>query len=253
MVQTKTDKMSDEQQTIKERDTTGQTIDDVVGPSEESPRSSLAEDHGVSGAADRSEGSRLSPSDGSAETEDDEMATDRETAEFYKNIVLRQQNVGQTLFDVIEKARHSADTVTQLSATESQYLDDLLFKGYVTHEFYLRENFPVRWRSTSPIAVQRGYDLLADTVGHQRKLSSTEACMLVAVYIESYGPDQAPLHRNWRGLDQKEFESEKEIEKRFEFASVDLGSTVVDTLQKRLQEFLDLLDRISQTENIVNF
>lgn len=184
----------------------------------------------------------------------DNGSVERDRKEFFANTVIGIKDVGKTLLSYIDEVTTSADQVTELSSTEQQYLDDLLFNGFVTHRMYLRDELPVVFRSVPAIANQRGNDLLSGKKGNKDKLGSLFSCMVVAVYLQSYGNyEKGKLHFSHTAKNAKEFESEEAIEERFEFVNEKMPDVVVDVLLQRLREFLDLLKRIALSKNIINF
>lgn len=178
--------------------------------------------------------------------------------EFYENTVIDPVDVGKTLLNKMEETDLSADAVTELSPTETKLLDAMIFKGYASHEIFLRKGFPVSFRSCPPFAMEHGYTVLME-----RKPNSTDektsllfTCMVVGVFLESYGSRDSGennLYFSHKNKKQEEFASEEAIRERFEFCSNKLNGTIVDTMNKRLVEFLNLLGRIGMSRNIINF
>lgn len=180
--------------------------------------------------------------------------TERNRREFFENIVLQPEDVGKTLTRKIDEAQSSADNLTELSPTESQFLDDMIFKGYVDHTIYLREDFPVIFRSASTQALQRGWEMLTDETGTEQYLRNLRSSMVLAVYLVQYGTgDGDSLYFSQQSSSLQEFESEKQIKERYDFVINRINAVVVDTLSERLHEFLSLLRRIGKAQNIINF
>lgn len=188
------------------------------------------------------------------DTESDK-ASGRSKKEFYKNTVISQSDVGETLFHVIEKTDRSADPVSELSETEQELLDKMIFKGHVSHTMYLKKDFPFSFRSCPPIAMNIGNDILQEHVkAGEEKMSNLFTCMIIAVYLEEYGNNkEGNLYISHKGKTQEDFAEEEAIKERFDFCVKELNGIVVDILRDRLREFLDLLNRVGKSRNVVNF
>jgi len=178
---------------------------------------------------------------------------ERNRKEYFENYIVTAEDVGNNLFALIKKAEKSADTTTELSPIEKKYLDDLIFKGFVVHEIFIKEGFPVTFRSIPAIANLRGYDILANEKGIGRKAETLGTIMALSVYLESYGNPGQGISFSHKGQSQEDFIKEEKIRERFEFCRDSLSGILVDALNKRLVDFLNVLGRISLSENIVNF
>ena len=199
-------------------------------------------------------GGFASPTAKQTDKGEEKKVSERERKEYFENIVIHPEDVGKTLFKVIEQAETSADYVTDLSPTEEEYLNQLIFKGFVSHKIFLKENFPVTFRSVPAVAAQRGFDLLAKERGIDAKLANAQTCMILATYLESYNEETSDgLVFSHKSMSQSEFIKEESIQERYIFCLEELGSIIVDTLGARLSEFLSVLKRISLAKNIINF
>lgn len=210
--------------------------------SETSEATSVASDHTTKKGKDK--------------TEEGPGVSKRSKKEFYENTVIGQGDVGKTLLNKLKETDTSADKVTELSPTEEKFLDDMIFKGFVSHTIYLRKGFPVSFRSCSPLAMQNGFDVLnSHNSKGQEKLSNLYTCMTIAVYLEEYGvsDDDGNLYASYKNQGNEEFSSKESIEKRFDFCSKKLNGVSVDIISDRLGEFLSLLSRIGRSRNVLNF
>lgn len=216
-------------------------------------RSSLENSETVSAVSENTNGKGK----GQIENEDtSSKISARSKKEFYKNTLIIQEDVGKSLLARIEETDKSADPVTELSPTETQFLNDMLYKGYVSHKMYLDEGLPVSFRSCPPIALQNGDDILGKhSKASNEKMSILYTCMVVGVYLESYGDKDNDNSVNFshEGKGQKDFASPEAIEERFDFCSNQLNGIILDVLNKRLIEFLSLLGRVGQSRNVLNF
>lgn len=187
-------------------------------------------------------------------SEEDSGATGRDPAEYYDNVIIMADDVGKSLKAKFEEAKKSADDITELSPTETGLLNQMIFQGYVKHTMYLTEGFPVTFRSVSAKSLRKGWKMLTDENGPAQYIDNIQTSMIVAVYLNSYGTgDRGTLHLDHDEYSRAEFESENAIKERFTFVSEEMDSTVLDILQKRILEFLSLLERIGRVKNVVNF
>jgi hypothetical protein len=179
----------------------------------------------------------------------------RSKKEFYENTIISQVDVGKTLFNKIEEIDKSADPVTELSDTEQALLEKMIFQGYVSHTMYMREGFPFSFRSCPPIAMNIGNDILQTHVGAgEEKMSGLFTCMVIAVYLEQYGnQEEGNLYISHKSKTQEDFTSKEAIQERFDFCVKRLNGIIVDVLRDRLREFLDLLNRVGKSRNVLNF
>ncbi|MFA7709478.1 MAG: hypothetical protein WCY30_00060 [Candidatus Neomarinimicrobiota bacterium] len=183
----------------------------------------------------------------------DKEAVGRSREDYFKNYIITSLNIGQDLFSLIKIAEGSADDITELSPTEDRYLDEMIFNGYVSHKMYIREGFPVTFRSVPMIANLRGRDIILNEKGISNKMDVLESIMAISVYLESYGNPAKGISLSHVGLTQPEFMSVERIKERYDFCCEKLSGIVLDTIKRRLSEFLDLLSRIASSQNIKNF
>lgn len=177
----------------------------------------------------------------------------REREDYYKGVVIRPEDVGLTLYNVIDAAEKGMDPITELSEEESRMLDDMLTKGYTTFDISLRKGFPVGFRTVNSVGVQRGYDILAPISGSRDKMSSLFTDMVVATHLNYYGNENSKIQISHRAKAPEEFTSEEALRERFEFVRDKLDTGVVNALLRRVRDFIEVTNRAARAENIVNF
>ena len=177
----------------------------------------------------------------------------RDREDFFSGVVVRPEDVGMTLTSLIKNSENGMDPVTMLSEVENRMLDDLLAKGFTTHDIFLKKGFPVGFRTVNTAGIQRGYDILAPMTGSRDKQASLFTDMVVATYLNYYGEAGAPLHFSHRSKTAEEFTSVESLTERFNYVREKLDTSVVNTLLRRIQDFIEVTKRATRVENIVNF
>ncbi len=178
----------------------------------------------------------------------------RERSDVFKNMTVLSSDVGKSFYQLFKSAEDSIDSLTNLSQRESDMLDDLLFRGYVKHTIFIRNNnFPVTFRSVSYKALNNALSLQASE--KVMRSQSERASILVALYLEQYGEsnEEGHLHFSHSALDRSDFESIKYIKDRVSFVCDNLSSVIVEAIHYRLMEFIEVLQSVSRKENILNF
>lgn len=191
------------------------------------------------------------------ELEDEEKAGDinRKEEDVHENVMITSDDVGKTLSLKIKEVEFGMQELTE---TERSFLDSLLYDGFVRHTWFITENFPVVFRSVAPEAIARGYQVLREVRDLPEVIDNMKSRAILAVYLESFGPMERGVDSTPKGLpgaheSREIFESPEKIKERYTYISSNIDGTLTDSVQRRLIDFLAVLNRVSVAENITNF
>jgi len=185
----------------------------------------------------------------SEDVAEETVETETTLEDLYPRRFITVTDIGRPLSDIItDLINDGIDPKTGLTEAEEKILNDLLFAEYAEMEFMISK-LKVIFRSISSNSTEIGEHLAIEILEEKNnKVTQQENIIInirlsLAKYLLVYGD---------KNFKSKDYETIDEMRRRYEFIRT-LNVTVLDHLNKLLQRFVRIQERVLDAETITNF